>query len=362
MKYTVGIDIGSAHIKYCLLDLESYHISVKTIPLWTPSSVERSTLIEGGISSILNEIRGYNVVALGLVSSFERAFASDPKITSKVKERILTLVKEYDAYTFNEDASLINLKDHQWIETSVIPSIGYVASLLIDAGLFIQMNSASTVIAPIKEHKYTPINRYPYISGEAAWVGALSTPLIHILKNGLIFGCLYDNLSLYGASVGDVINILYPEKLKKMLKKISAPTEFVNNLHREHSINAFIQLLLGTDKTYGGYNIQNQIKIFALMAYHEFLNKIRKWVFQVLSGVDLDPEKTEIIISGIGKDPFLKDALYFIPNVTDIEKYFPPPVDVDLESLGVALAIAQKISNKDPIKIIERAKISQDGA
>jgi len=213
------------------------------------------------------------------------------------------------------------------------------------------MNSASTVIAPVKKHVYVSINTHKYTSGEAAWVGALLTPLSRIIGQGLIFGH-YCDLSPYGAHTGDIINILFPDKFKRVLKELNAAVD----LSYAYSADRFLQLL-GQHRNYDGtYNLENQVNLFALLSYHEVLSKIRKMIFRILSFVDFHLSETKFVVSGIGKDLFLKEALNFTRNVEDISKYLNPEVYITLESFGVAAAVAQKKSNVNVIKVMRDEK------
>lgn len=91
----------------------------------------------------MKKLGEYKITGLGLVSSFEATFASDPSKSREIQKTILDITKEYDVYTLNESLVLTDPNNEQWIELSTIYAIGYIASLLLDTGLFIQMNSAS---------------------------------------------------------------------------------------------------------------------------------------------------------------------------------------------------------------------------
>jgi len=309
-------------------------------------------LAKTAFSFLINEkFKGYKIADIGLVSSFEATFASDPSKIHEIQKTIMDAAEEYDVYTLDEKLKLTEPLKEQWIPMSTIYPIGYIASLLLDTGLLIHMNSASTVIAPVKKHVYVSINTHKYTSGEAAWVGALLTPLSRIIGQGLIFGH-YCDLSPYGAHTGDIINILFPDKFKRVLKELNAAVD----LSYAYSADRFLQLL-GQHRNYDGtYNLENQVNLFALLSYHEVLSKIRKMIFRILSFMDFHLSETKFVVSGIGKDLFLKEALNFTRNVEDISKYLNPEVYITLESFGVAAAIAQKKFNVDVIKVMRDEK------
>jgi len=339
MNCVVGVDIGSAHMKYCVLDIDKLESRTGIIPLWL--SGDRMKMIAESFSFLVNKkLREYKIMHLGVVSSFEAAFAAEPWKSSEIQNAVLNVANKYDAYTFNERLKLVDMNREQWVPLSSKYSVGYVASLLLKTGLFIQMNSASTVIAGVKNQNYVSINPYKNTSGEGAWIGALYTPLSTVAEHGMISG-RYCNLSPYGAQTEDIINILFPEKIKKALEKYGANID----LSYEDSVNRFLQLL-GQLPGYNQLcNLENQVKLFSLMCYYKILDKIRNMVFQVLSFMDLDFNDTEIIISGVGKDLFLKESLRLFSNVKDVEEYLYSDLCINLESFAIAMAIAKEKLN-----------------
>jgi len=338
MSYIAGIDLGSAHIKYCIVNVESKRSETGTIPLWIQSR-DKIEVIKNAFSFLIeNKLREYKIKYIGIVSSFEATFIPDPDKCIKIQKAILDTAEEkgYELYSINHQLKLVNLIKEEWIPLSVIYSIGYIASLILKAGLLIHMNSASTVIAPVKNHKYVSINPHKYTSGEAAWIGALLTPLSSISQHGLMFGN-YCNLSPYGAYTGDVINVLFQKEFRKILEKLNASVK----IDYKKSVGRFLQLLGQLQNSNGIYNFENQVKISALMFYYDLLNKIRRMVFQVMSSIDANVDNMKFIVSGIGKDLVLKKVLSFTKNVYDIEEYLDPEICVNLESFGIIAAITK---------------------
>lgn len=122
-----------------------------------------------------------------------------------------------------------------------------------------------------------------------------------------------------------------------MVKKLR--TTFAQlKLKVQRKLSYFDYWLMGaTFKMIGGF--------FAIAAAVWFLLVFPTLSFQVLSFMDLDFNDTEIIISGVGKDLFLKESLRLFSNVKDAEEYLYPDLCINLESFAIAMAIAKEKLN-----------------
>lgn len=344
-----GLDIGSANLKYVIVDSNKEKIiNSGCIPLWS----KKISLVKKVVGAVKYIVETAKPECINIVTSFEIV---KEKPVHTLEEFYETLLDELNIpiYTITKDCTVIDMRAAQKkaseLVGSSVQSAAYAGTHIIDDGILITMNSASTIVIPIVEKEYCPISNYKFDSGEARWIGALYTPVINFLETGIIYGHI-TKLAPYGAHTVDIFNILNRAKLEQALDLYGIDKSIFS---QEASFYKIFHSLTHFYAKNINETLRTQTKIFSLYVYYNLQNTIREMVFQVISALNLDPEATPIIIGGIGRDLILKNALqWFLTD--DIERYIPLPLWTYIEAFGSALALLEKIENKyiDIAKIV----------
>lgn len=337
----LGLDIGSANLKYIALDPNKKEVThFGCVPLWS----KRINLLKKTVAGVKHIIEIIKPEYVNIVSSFEIVEKKPIHILEMFYETLLTEFDNTIFYTLTRDCNVIDIYNAQKrasdLITSAVQGVAYIGTHIVDNGVLINMNSASTVVIPILKNRYQSISGYKFSSGEARWIGALYTPVETFTDSGVINGHI-TKLAPYGAHTVDVFNILDKSRLEEILGLYGVNKTLYP---QEDSLYKIFHSLAYYPKNINKTSI-NQAKIFSLYIYHKLQDIIREMIFQIFSFLNLDPEEIPIITCGIGKDLILKNGLRNF-NVHDISSYLSFPLWVYVEAFGSALALLEKIENK----------------
>ena len=362
-EVTLGMDIGSSHIKVISIKEDGRNdlaIDVKIYPVWrasTTTNISRINLIDATIKHVLREhLRKYEKVNVGVVTSLEAVYPSFDHI--KYFTRLAEIFPDVEFYTIDQEFKCASLMDiRSWPKMSVFYALGYIGSKLLDTGLLIQMNSASTMFIPVISGRVVPLELH-YSSGIGLWIGALYTD-VHVVSNEtLIFG----RKSLISSSFATLLDVLLELKdeqfVKGILKNYHSPISITEE-HLKNSLETLMKLFgVFSDVEYKNragikWDLNNQIKIGSLYLYSRLTNIIFENVLKIISELDMPINDLKLILSGIGKEFVLPDALHLLADhIVDIEEYIPKPYCIFLESLSVALSLFEHITGSN-IKLEE---------
>lgn len=357
----VGIDIGSSHVKTIILNKTNFNESTTFIyPIWAIAEnagikSKKEELIFRAVTITLRKLQEqYRFVHANIVTSLEAAFPF-LDVISQLKS-IEKNLSNINFYTITNNLVVIPIDDIAHPNRmSSIRSIQYIAEKILNDGILIHMNSASTVIVPVV-NGVSIEQKLHYSSGIGLWVGALLTPVFQVSNKCILFGDEFltspANVYLY-----DILpNILPEQKLQAILEIYNVPIQLGKEKDKKNKKASYFRLLqyLGCfpEEVHHNltlrrpYNMENQVKIASMYLYHKFLNTTFENILKVLSRVDISLSNLEIIISGIGKEFALPDSLYLFRNkLTDIEMYIPKPYCIVLEAFGAALSLYELLED-----------------
>ncbi|NJE61982.1 hypothetical protein [Thermococcus sp. 21S7] len=354
----LGVDIGSSHIKTTTLCLSSKNIDFNVYPIsYITGKLKLSGTMKGRIEKLIipaldatlsKYSKKYDTVYVNLVTSLEAA-APWYDYLSKFKE-IEMKYENVILHTMTGSLSVEQLTSlKSWQYMSSIHAVRYIAEKLLENGMLIHMNSASTLFIPVLSGRAIPMEIH-YSSGVALWVGALYTPLPSVSNNVLVFGKKSLSSPTTNIKLYEALSLIAKTEVARTLKEYKSPYR-VDSINSSEVILQFIGCF--PNKKYLNkitntpYNLHNQAKISAFYIYSTYLNKILENVLMVLSEVDIPIDTAKFLVSGIGKDPILKDALYiFADKLMDIEIYIPKPYCIFLESFGAALSLYEYLTSE----------------
>lgn len=340
-KIILGLDIGSANLKYVVLDSEKREVlSLGCIPLWT----RKMDLLKKMVGAVGYIERTVKPSSMSIVTSFEITEREPVHILEEFYGTLLDKFRNVKIITITKDCSVIDVdvaqKNASQFIGSAVQGAAYVGMHVIDTGILVAMNSASTIVLPIIGKSYCPVSDHKFSSGGGRWIGALYTPVENVINRGIVNGRM-TALAPYGAHTVDIFNILHNAQLEEMLSLYGVD----RNLYpREGSFMKVLHSLACFSETITEISM-NQARIFSLYVYYKLEDIIREMTFQTLSALDLDTEKTPITVCGIGKDLVLKNALRYF-RVQDIESYVPFPLWSYTEAFGGALALLERAHNQ----------------
>ncbi|KYK35442.1 MAG: hypothetical protein HXS48_04145 [Theionarchaea archaeon] len=332
----LGLDVGSANVKYVAIDQEKREvIDSGCIPLWT----QKISVLKKTVGAVKYITKSMDPASINVVTSFE---VVEKKPVHALEAFYETLSNEIDVplYTLTKECTLTDIATAQThaeeFVTSALHGAAYAGTHILDNGIVMTMNSASTIVLPIIQRRYHPINDHKFSSGEARWLGVLFTPLEKVFETAPLNGRM-TKLAPYGAHTGDIFNILNSSGLEKVLSLYGVDKALYS---QEDSVYKIFHTLAYPLRDITE-DIQTQAKLFSLYVYHNLENIIREMVIHVFSALNFDPDTTPIAACGIGKDLLLKPALrQFI--VHDIEAVIPFPLWTYIEAFGSALALLEQ--------------------
>ncbi|NJE09143.1 hypothetical protein E3E31_11525 [Thermococcus sp. M39] len=351
-KKFIGLDIGASHIKATSID-EDLNVNVEIYPIWKSSlkgNINRINLMNAVVKHIIKEkIKKYGKVDVNIVTSIEMAYPSFNYLD--FFNRLSQNLSQVNIYTINEKFVVTPLHElESWANLSVSHALGYIGGKLIDTGILIHMNSSSTIFVPVLVGNAVS-QEVHYSSGLGMWIGALYTDIHMISNESFIFG----KKSLISPSSVTILDILL-ELDELSLKNIMSDYKSPVSITEEYKKDSFYRLLklLGcfptrkykNSRSDKEYDLKNQVKISSLYIYYKLLNIVFENVIKILSDLDIPLNNLKLLLSGIGKDFILPDALYlFNDKLIDVESYIPKPYCIFLESFSAALSLYEYITN-----------------
>jgi len=347
------MDIGSSHIKVTSIK-EDLTMDVKVYPIWKSSmnaNVPRISLIDATIKHILKENlrkHEHKRVNVGVVTSFEAMYPSFDHISYFTK--LTEMFQSVEFYTVSQEFKSVSLEDiESWPKMSVLHALGYIASKLLDTGLLIQMNSSSTVFIPVISGQVVPLQVH-YSSGIGLWIGALYTD-VHLIGNETI---IFGRKSLISSSFATLLDLLLKLRGEQFVKKIIVDYHSPVSITEKYLTDSseILMKLFGVfpDMEYRNragikYDLDNQTKIASLYLYSRLANIMFENVLKIISELDMSLNDLKLVLSGIGKEFILPEALHLLASqLVDIEEYVPKPYCIFLESLGVVLSLFEHVT------------------
>lgn len=356
-KPILGLDIGSANLKYIAIDPDGKKVvNLGCIPLWS-KKIDILKKTTGAVKYIAEKTKPDSI---NIVTSFEIVEKRPVQTLRRFYETLLNEL-EMPGYTLAGNCTVVNIETAKERASefigSAVQGAACVGTHIINDGILIAMNSASTIAVPIVEGRYRPISNHKFCSGEARWIGALYTPVEKVVHTGIINGHM-TRLAPYGAHTVDIFNILNSPHLEQALNLYGVDRKLYP---REDSFYKIYHSIVCINDEIDEISMI-QARIFSLFVYYNLLDIVREMILQVFSALSMDPEKTPIVVCGIGKDMILRNALQDF-NVHDVEKHIPFPLWSYIEAFGSALALLENMKdiriNITEVVTNERSKENQ---
>jgi hypothetical protein len=191
VKKLLGLDVGGANIKACLLKLResgfNFKIKVRYSPIWKLGK----KCLEDEISETLKELMLSCTDALALTMTAELAdvFKNKKEGVFEILNSVKRAIKAKEYYVLNNNARLIPLSNayssYKDVAGANYSSLGWLASKISRNCIVIDVGSTTTDIIPVKDGKLAykgkdDVERLA--NGELVYTGSLRTNLACIVN------------------------------------------------------------------------------------------------------------------------------------------------------------------------------------